>query len=58
MSGRDTVVAIDMGGTKTAVATFDSDGRLVARTVGPTTAEQPAATLAGLVERAAAPARR
>jgi glucokinase len=35
------------------VATFDDEGRLVARTVEPTVAEQPAATIAGLVERAA-----
>lgn len=54
MSERMTVVAIDLGGTKTAVATFDASGQLIARTVVPTLAEPPATTIAGLLERAAA----
>jgi glucokinase len=54
MSDHMTVVAIDMGGTKTAVATFDDQGRLIARSVVPTVAEQPTTTIAGLLGRAAA----
>ena len=53
MSERMTVLAIDMGGTKTAVATFDGDGQLIARTVAPTASEQPSAAIASLAGRAA-----
>ena len=47
-----TVVAIDMGGTKTAVATFRSDGRLLARSVEPTVSGHPEASIDRLAKRA------
>ena len=50
----DTVLAIDMGGTKTAVATFTADGTLVERSVEPTTPGHPEVTVARLAERARA----
>ena len=52
MSASGTVVAIDMGGTKTAVATFERDGSLRGRSVEPTTPGRPQATIGRLAGRA------
>ena len=48
----DTIIAIDMGGTKTAVATFGSDGTLLARSTEPTVPGRSEGTITRLAERA------
>ena len=46
------VIAIDMGGTKTATAVFDQDGRLIDRAVEPTVRLAPADAVAAIAEQA------
>jgi glucokinase len=52
--GREVVIAIDLGGTKTSLALIDRDGSVAARVTEPTTTRAPEAVLARLAERAAA----
>lgn len=48
------VIAIDLGGTKTAVAVFDADGRILDRSVMPTARVGPDETLSRIAGHAAA----
>lgn len=48
----DVVIAIDLGGTKVAVATVTTEGRVLGRSVGPAPRLDPAASIARFVERA------